>query len=133
MLRLHRPARDETDVEQLLVIVSSAGAAAAWLWLRVGLPTPRCNLYTWTGIPCPTCGTTRAVRGFLTGDWALAWSSNPLVFTGLLVWCAIMCYALIVVCCKLPRLRIQTVLTPRVVLTAGGLVLLINWLYLLTN
>ena len=37
-------------------------------------------LREWTGIPCPTCGTTRLLEALLFGDilGALAW--NPLVF-----------------------------------------------------
>ena len=58
------------------------GAAAAAVWLRLGLPTPVCRLRQLTGVPCPTCGSTRLVESLLRGDVVGALLANPLVFAG---------------------------------------------------
>jgi len=44
-----------------------------------GLPWP-CPLHTLTGIPCPSCGLTRALRLALHGDLAGATRMHPLWF-----------------------------------------------------
>ena len=38
----------------------------------------KCPLYEITGIPCPTCGMTRAWRSFIFLDFATAFSMHPL-------------------------------------------------------
>jgi hypothetical protein len=60
------------------------GAALAAVWMRLGLPRPVCYLRDWTGIPCPTCGSTRLIEALLSGDIAGALAWNPLVFAGLI-------------------------------------------------
>lgn len=48
-----------------------------------------CLLHRLTGRPCPTCGSTRVVLGFVRGAWLEALGMNPLVAAGLvlgLVW-----------------------------------------------
>jgi hypothetical protein len=54
-------------------------------WLRLGLPRPVCALKRWTGLPCPTCGTTRLGEALLRGDLVEAAAWNPLVFAFLAV------------------------------------------------
>jgi hypothetical protein len=39
-----------------------------------------CRFRTWTGVPCPTCGSTRAVMSALRGDLLGAFVFNPLTF-----------------------------------------------------
>lgn len=49
---------------------------------RVVLSAP-CLTRVLFGIPCPTCGLTRAFTALSHGDWGLAWSynrSSPLVY-----------------------------------------------------
>lgn len=43
-----------------------------------------CRVKAVTGIACPTCGTTRAVKAAVTGDVIGAWLFNPFVVTALL-------------------------------------------------
>lgn len=60
-----------------VAIVALLGAAA---WIEFGLPQPGCPLRALTGLPCPTCGSTRLVEALVAGDalGALRW--NPLLF-----------------------------------------------------
>lgn len=60
-----------------------ASAAVAGLWLHLGLPLPACRLREWTGIPCPTCGSSRLVESLLSGRILEAALMNPFVFAGL--------------------------------------------------
>jgi hypothetical protein len=48
--------------------------ACAWL--------PPCLFRSWTGLPCPTCGATRAAIALARLDPMTAWRSNPLVTLG---------------------------------------------------
>ena len=62
------------------VSLALAGATLAVLW-RTGTlsagPT-LCPFRIVTGLPCPACGTTRAVGALLSGDLESAWSLNPM-------------------------------------------------------
>lgn len=60
------------------VLAGAAIIAASWLWLD--LPRMVCPLRRVAGLACPTCGSTRMVEAFLGGDFAAAFSANPLVF-----------------------------------------------------
>jgi hypothetical protein len=69
--------------------VLALGAGFAAIWLRFRLPLPMCHFREWTGMPCPTCGTTRMVQALLHGEIGLALALNPLLFLGLVgvgVW-----------------------------------------------
>ncbi|MDL1877071.1 DUF2752 domain-containing protein, partial [Cytophagia bacterium CHB2] len=39
---------------------------------------PRCVMYDLFGLPCPTCGATRAFLACARGDFAAAFAANPL-------------------------------------------------------
>lgn len=52
---------------------------------QTGTSVPVCLLRRTTGVPCPTCGSTRAARAALDGAFLDAFLFNPLVVTGGLV------------------------------------------------
>ena len=107
------------------------GGALAALWIRLGFPLPVCLFRRWTGLPCPTCGSTRMVESLLAGDLAGAVAWNPLLFLGLatvVAW-ALLSVARLVF--HLPAWRV--VLTPRERLVLRFLalaVLVAGWVYL---
>lgn len=70
----------------LLWLVAAASAIALRpLWLALAPHLRPCIFRTITGLPCPTCGTTRAAVAFLHGDLVSAFASNPLAtLTGIL-------------------------------------------------
>lgn len=53
---------------------------------QLGLPP--CGFYTFTGIPCPSCGLTTSVSGWLHGEVRLAFWSQPfgIIVLLVLVW-----------------------------------------------
>jgi len=59
------------------------GAAVALLHLDA-LPFTICTFKLATGLPCLTCGTTRAMGRLFHGDLAGAWLMNPLATAGAL-------------------------------------------------
>lgn len=95
----------ETDHELLWLLVSLGAAAIAVVWLRSGLPTPKCVWHEWTGLPCAGCGGTRCVRHALRGDWLGAFAMNPLAFIALAGVVTYDVYAATVLALRLPRLR----------------------------
>ncbi len=56
-----------------------AGAAAAPFARVLAAGAPACLFHTLTGIPCPTCGATRALFALVRLDLGAALSWNPLV------------------------------------------------------
>jgi hypothetical protein len=108
------------------------GAGLAGVWLRFGLPRPVCLLHEWTGIPCPTCGSTRLVESLLAGDLGAALAHNPLVFlvlAGTGIWAVVSAAYWL-----LRRRPPELVLDPREKLAlrvAVVLAVLAGWLYLL--
>ncbi|HYB53890.1 MAG TPA: DUF2752 domain-containing protein [Thermoanaerobaculia bacterium] len=49
---------------------------------------PPCPFRSLTGLPCPTCGSTRALTALARLDPVAAWISNPLVTMGLIAFVA---------------------------------------------
>jgi hypothetical protein len=58
-------------------------AALALAWTALGLPLPDCLFRRFTGLACPTCGSTRLVEALLRGEVGAAFAANPLFFAGL--------------------------------------------------
>jgi hypothetical protein len=76
MIRL----RGRTDRQLALLWLAAAASAVALrpLWLALAPILRPCVFRTLTGIPCPTCGTTRAAVAFLDGHLLAAAANNPL-------------------------------------------------------
>lgn len=97
---------DELDHELLWLLVTLGTAAIGVLWLRSGLPTPRCVWHELTGWPCIGCGGTRCIRHALHGEWLGALRMNPLAFLALAGVGIYDAYAAVVLTLRLPRLRL---------------------------
>jgi len=124
---------DETDHESLWLSVSVAASVVGTCWVGSGLPTPVCWFHLTTGLPCPTCGVTRAARQLLHGDLPGAFRYNPLGVCALGAMIAFDIYAAIVLTFKLPRFRVdylhpKTARWLRIIVCAA---LLINWGWLI--
>lgn len=62
-----------------LVSLFSIGAAFAVTRLPLADSPILCPLLAFSGIPCPTCGATRALAALATGDLPAALALNPLI------------------------------------------------------
>ncbi len=114
-----------------MILGSSGLLVACWIWL--GLPTMICPFHAITGIPCPTCGITRAFSSLFHGDPREAFLFNPLGLSVLLGIAIYLVYAGVVVVVKLPRLRWNPLsakqkATLRLIVI---LIIAINWIYLI--
>ena len=59
-------------------VVTVSSIALRPLWLALAPLAPACPFRTWTGVPCPTCGTTHAAVAMLHGEIGAAFAANPL-------------------------------------------------------
>ena len=94
-----------------------------------------CILYQWSGIPCPTCGTTRCATLILHGSLQDAFNQQPLAFCALLLLGLGLLYHILTQIAHLPALRIHLETRKERLFIGLGLLLLItaNWIYLLMN
>lgn len=128
----------ELDQERLWVSVALAGVAILALSqvsAQFEIPVPLCPLKHITGIPCPTCGGTRALRALLGHGallTALRW--NPLVTVTALALLPFLAYAALVTIFRWPRLRPAFTLTDqRFLRTAAWIAILANWAFLVID
>lgn len=132
-ITLHRLNPREVDHElvwgSLVLLILGV---ARWFPFEV-FPPPRCPFKFLTGYPCCTCGLTRGLVAFAHGDFVSAFLWNPLV--ALIAALAIVygAYAMLVVICGWPRVRVMlTSLWERVAVRVLVLVCILgNWVYLL--
>lgn len=132
-LHWRRPAPQEIDHELLWLTVSLGTGLGLAAWFAAQWPIPPCLFHSLTGMPCLTCGATRAAFQFLHGHFIASWLFNPLAF---LLFCGLIVfdlYALAVLATRAPRIRIRLSPAERNLARAAAALLLGgNWLYLLT-
>lgn len=104
----------------------------AFHYLPVRQLFPPCAFKYMTGIPCPTCGTTRAVMLLVQGDIAGSLFMNPMlsiVLLGVVLWFVFSLVAW-VMNLKQPSLSLST-REKDVVRLFAVLLFLANWVYLI--
>lgn len=98
----------EPDHELIWSSVTIVSTLIAALWItRLGLPPVQCPFHALTGLPCLTCGATRALAALLRGDFLGSALSNPIVIAGAAAAALYVPYALTVTWFQLPRLRLR--------------------------
>ena len=118
-----------TPLAAVFCYVALAGMAA-WLTGFSGQPVYTCAFRFLTGLPCPTCGATRAALALLTGHLADAWGFNPVMT------CAYLVSPLWLILRYLTGRRVVIGLTPCARWVAVGLLILAvaaNWAYLIAS
>jgi hypothetical protein len=101
-------------------------------WLRWGLPVPKCVLHGLTGLPCLSCGGTRAATSWAHGDPVSAFFYNPGVALFLPLLGLLWAYSLGVVINLFPPRRVAFFAAWRWPLCFLLVLLLAaNWIYLL--
>jgi hypothetical protein len=128
-----RHAGNAIDHELLWLVVSLGAVVLLGFWLSLGLPTPRCAFRSLTGLPCPTCGATRAAWQFLHGHFLASFLFNPLAFAAYCIVAAFDLYALAVLILRTQRLRFTGFTSGERAAVRYAVIGLLaaNWLYLL--
>jgi hypothetical protein len=128
----------ELDQEQLWLSI----AVACMLIVALGqvstqfeIPVPLCPLKHITGIPCPTCGGTRAVKAlFGHGAVLAALRWNPLVAMAALAAIPVLIYAALVIVFRWPRLRVLFApADQRLLRVAAWIAIIANWAFLILD
>ena len=93
-----------------------------------------CSLKAIFGLPCPTCGSTRAVQQLLQGNVSGAFMMQPLGVTSTGLACLFSLYSFGVIVLKRPRLSFlnHLPLSNRIYFWAAALISL-NWIYLIIS
>ena len=76
--RWRPPRKDERELAWVAFGVAAAGIALSPLAAFVAGLFPPCLFRQWVGVPCPTCGATRAILALGRLDVAAAVAVNPL-------------------------------------------------------
>jgi len=72
-------ARERRALAWLWLIAALSAIALRPFWLALAGTAPVCAWHRLTGLPCLTCGGTRAAVAFLHGELPTAFAWNPLV------------------------------------------------------
>lgn len=83
--------RHPRSVRELALLWCAAALgtlALAPLWPALTSLLRPCAFRAFTGLPCPSCGTTRAALAVLDGDLGAAWAVNPLATIAFLAFVA---------------------------------------------
>lgn len=135
-LTLHFLRPHELDHELLWSVVGVA-TLAMFVVMRAMLGPdrmPQCAFHQLTGMPCLTCGATRALVALLAGDPARAFRMNPLVCLSLVAWGLFIPYGLVVSLAHRRRFRLSLskaeVFSLRFLVPA---VALLNWAWLVAD
>jgi hypothetical protein len=125
----------EIDHERLWLSVALAGAALVVLWVAAGheeLPRVICPFRHLTGIPCVTCGGTRALLALTRGDVNTAFHWNPLVAAVSIAALIFLLYAAVVTALRAPRLRVRLAERDRTLFRATAWTAIAsNWVFLI--
>jgi hypothetical protein len=125
----------EVDHERLWLSVALAGAALSVLWVAAGheeLPRVICPFRHLTGIPCLTCGGTRALLALTRGEVQAAFLWNPLVAVFAIAAATWLLYAAVVTVLRAPRVRVRLAERDRVLFRAAAWAAIAgNWVFLI--
>ena len=125
----------EADAERRLLVYALCAAcavAAVAIGARL-LGVTLCPLRRFLGIPCPTCGTTRAVAALFRGNVREALALNPLTATLLCIGPPLLGVHALVRGVAATRSLLQRLSGNRLFWWAVALLAAANWAYLLTK
>jgi hypothetical protein len=131
-MRLYLQKRNTNQIEFGIIYggIALVMLGAGW-FLPVLSLAPDCVFKGLTGIPCPTCGSTRSVVYLAHGDVLSALAMNPLTTVFLLASIGYFFASLVSVALDLPRINFILADNEKNVLRAGVVILLLaHWAYL---
>lgn len=131
-LRLRPATREERQLALLWFAAAAAAAVLRPVWIAAAPLLRPCTFRGLTGIPCPTCGTTRVARALLDLDLATAFAVNPLATVAGVAFFAGGALALAWVLFRAPAVTLAGGL-PRWWVAVLAAVVLANWGYLIAG
>jgi len=128
----HRATHEERQLALLWFAAAVSAIVLRPLWLTVAPHLGSCVFRSLTGLPCPSCGTTRAATAFLHGHFLTAFANNPLAALAGLLFVA---GAPIAVIWTTARWRVPSLPNPLSLRVRIGALCLIaaNWIYLIVR
>jgi hypothetical protein len=121
--------REERQLALLWLAAAASAVALKPLWLALAPHLRPCIFHSLTGIPCPTCGTTRAATAFLEGNLLAALAANPLAAIAGLLFVVGAPLAALWAVARWPMPTLPTPL-PRWSRVLAVALIATNWLYL---
>lgn len=126
--------REAGAERRLLVYALCAACAVAAVALGARLlGVTLCPLRRFLGIPCPTCGTTRAIAALFRGSVSEALALNPLTAALLCVGMPLLSVHALVCGVDATRSLLRRLSGSRLFWLAAALLAAANWAYLLTQ
>jgi len=131
-MRLSLKKRDPSHIEFGIIYGSIAILMlAAGRFLPILSFAPDCVFRGLTGIPCPTCGSTRSLMHLSHGDILSAFFMNPLTTLCLIAAIVYFFASIMRVVFDLPRINILLTVKEKNVVRAGVVMaLVVQWAYL---
>jgi hypothetical protein len=86
IVRLRPATREERQIAWLWFAAAVSAIALRPVWIALAPWLRPCAFRSLTGIPCPTCGTTRTALAMLDLDLGTAFAANPLAAAAGLVF-----------------------------------------------
>lgn len=114
----------------------TAAGAAVFIWgPRAFIPAFPCPFHAITGLPCLTCGGTRAISHLVDGEFGAALEMNPLVFFGVLACAAFVIYAVTFWILRRAPVRLDFRRGPALFFLRFGTLFAVaaNWIYLVAD
>jgi hypothetical protein len=107
-------------------------ALLAGRFLPVLVLAPACTFKALTGVPCPTCGSTRSIVYLSHGAFVSAFVMNPLVAACAVIATLFFIYCFLTLAFDMPRIGVALSTNEKDSLRLVIVLLLaINWLYLI--
>ncbi len=130
--RLRPATREERQIAGLWFAAAASAIVLRPIWVVVASWLRPCTFRSLTGIPCPTCGTTRTALALLDLDLATAFSVNPLAAAVGIVFVVGGALALpwLLVSSRLPKLPWPR---PRHMAWSLALLAVANWIYVIVT
>jgi hypothetical protein len=122
--------REERQLALLWLAAAVSAVALRPLWLAIAPIFRPCVFRSLTGIPCPTCGTTRAATAFLDGQLTAAFTASPLAAAVGLLFVVGAPLAALWALAKWP-VPVMPMPLPRWVRIAAAALIAANWTYVI--
>jgi hypothetical protein len=131
-VRFRSAGPEERSLAWVFALGAGSALVLAPLVPRIAPFVPACPFHALTGMPCPGCGSTRALVALVGGDFAAALGWNPVAALAILGGWTVAAIAPLWVLLDGPLPALAPVLPARSRWLLGGM-LALNWAYLLAR